>query len=153
MAIQQVGESTSSLGEVRNRADLVIFWGANPAESHPRHFERYSVDATGEFVPAGCADRTVVVIDTKPTATSQIADVFLQVKPGSDFDAIWLLRQLIRGDDPATEPQTGVPLAAMRDLARRMTECRYGVVFFGLGLAQRGLGHLTVERCCGSWPN
>ena len=47
MAIQQVGESTCSLGEVRNRADLVIFWGADPAESHPRHFERYSVDAQG----------------------------------------------------------------------------------------------------------
>ena len=26
-----------------------------------------------------------------------------------------------------------------------MTSCKYGVVFFGLGLAQRGLGHLTVE--------
>jgi formylmethanofuran dehydrogenase subunit B len=34
---------------------------------------------------------------------------------------------------------------AIRDLARRMTSCRYGVVFFGLGLAQRGLGHATVE--------
>ncbi|HJQ81936.1 MAG TPA: formylmethanofuran dehydrogenase subunit B, partial [Lacipirellulaceae bacterium] len=45
MAIQQVGESTCSLGEVRNRADLVVFWGADPAETHPRHFERYSVDA------------------------------------------------------------------------------------------------------------
>ena len=51
MAIQQVGESTCSLGEVRNRADLVIFWGADPATSHPRHFERYSVDAQGLFVP------------------------------------------------------------------------------------------------------
>jgi formylmethanofuran dehydrogenase subunit B len=41
MAIQQVGESTSSLGEIKNRADLVVVWGANPAGSHPRHFERY----------------------------------------------------------------------------------------------------------------
>jgi formylmethanofuran dehydrogenase subunit B len=39
----------------------------------------------------------------------------------------------------------GVSLDALRDLASRMTGCRYGVVFFGLGLAQRGLGHLTVE--------
>ena len=40
MALQEAGESTCTLGEVRNRADLVIFWGSNPVESHPRHFER-----------------------------------------------------------------------------------------------------------------
>ena len=38
MAFQGVGEVTCSLGEVKNRADLVIFWGSNPAESHPRHW-------------------------------------------------------------------------------------------------------------------
>ena len=145
MAMQQVGESTCSLGEVRNRADLVIFWGANPVESHPRHFERYSVEPAGEFVPRGRQDRTVLVVDTKPTATSECADAFFQVKPDRDFELIWMLRQIIRGDDPRTSNETGIPMEAVRDLARRMTSCRYGVVFFGLGLAQRGLGHLTVE--------
>jgi formylmethanofuran dehydrogenase subunit B len=145
MAVQQVGESTCSLGEVRNRADLVIFWGANPAESHPRHFERYSVEPAGELVPRGRQDRTVLVVDTKPTATSDCADVFFQVKPDRDFEVVWMLRQLIRGDNPGASNETGIPLEAVHDLARRMTSCRYGVVFFGLGLAQRGLGHLTVE--------
>ena len=144
MAIQQVGESTCSLGEIRSRADLVIFWGANPVESHPRHFERYSVDPAGEFLPRGRADRTVVVIDTKPTATSAAADLFLQVPGERDFECIWTLRELIRGISPRSDAGDNVPLAALRDLAERMTSCRYGVVFFGLGLAQRGLGHLTV---------
>ena len=45
MGVQGVGEVTCTLGEVRNRGDLIIFWGANPAESHPRHFTRYSSDA------------------------------------------------------------------------------------------------------------
>ena len=62
MALQEVGEVTSTLGEIRNRADLVIFWGCHPAESHPRHAERYSVTAAGRFVPAGRADRRVVMI-------------------------------------------------------------------------------------------
>jgi formylmethanofuran dehydrogenase subunit B len=145
MAMQQVGESTCSLGEVRNRADLVIFWGANPAESHPRHFERYSVDPAGELVPRGRQDRTIVVVDTKPTATSQQADVFLQVKPDRDFELIWALRQIIAGQNPRASSDTGIPLEAAHDLARTMTSCRYGVVFFGLGLAQRGFGHATVE--------
>jgi formylmethanofuran dehydrogenase subunit B len=145
MAIQQVGESTCTLGEVRNRADLVIFWGANPVESHPRHFERYSVEPAGQFVPRGRADRTIVVVDTKPTATSELADVFLRVNPGADFEIFWTLRALIRGDECATACETGISMDALRDLARRMTQCRYGVVFFGLGIAQQGLGHLTVD--------
>ena len=53
MAFQGVGEVTCSLGEVRNRGDLIIFWGANPAESHPRHFTRYSLMTKGMFVPNG----------------------------------------------------------------------------------------------------
>lgn len=145
MGIQQVGESTCTLGEVRNRGDVVIFWGANPVESHPRHFERYSVDPVGQFVPRGRADRTVVVVDTKPTATSKRADVFLRVQPGADFEVIWTLRALLRGNEPVMPGDTGVPLESLQDLAQRMRKCRYGVVFFGLGLAQQGRGHLTVD--------
>ncbi|MDB5389462.1 MAG: fhcB, partial [Planctomycetaceae bacterium] len=60
MAVQKVGESTCTLGEIRNRADLVIFWGCHPAQTHPRHSERYSVFPKGELTPNGRADRTVV---------------------------------------------------------------------------------------------
>ena len=49
----------------RNRADLVIFWGSNPAESHPRHLTRYSTMPKGLFVPNGRKDRTVVVVDVR----------------------------------------------------------------------------------------
>ncbi|MCA9212014.1 MAG: formylmethanofuran dehydrogenase subunit B, partial [Planctomycetales bacterium] len=96
MAIQEVGESTCSLGEIKNRADLVIFWGANPAKSHPRHMERYSADPVGMFVPNGRSDRTVVVVDVEPNETTELADIFIQVSPGQDFEAIWTLRCLLR---------------------------------------------------------
>lgn len=145
MAIQQVGESTCSLGEVRNRADLVIFWGANPVVSHPRHFERYSLEPAGLFVPGGRRDRELIVIDTKPTATSELADMFIQLPPESDFEVIWTLRQLLRGIEPPAAYDAGVPLPQLQRLIERMTACRYGAVFFGLGLARRGLGHANVE--------
>ena len=51
MAIQQAGESTCTLGEIKNRADLVIFWGSDPVETHPRHLERYSTRATRNVAP------------------------------------------------------------------------------------------------------
>ncbi len=144
MAVQSVGESTCSLGEARNRADLVLFWGTNPAVSHPRHFERYSVDPVGEFLPRGRADRTVIVLDIQPTETSRLADLFITVEPQRDFEAITTLRLLLRGQRPAPNTPTGVELPVLEELAERLRRCRYGVVYFGFGLSRSPLGHLTV---------
>lgn len=145
VALQEAGESTCTLGEVRNRADLVIYWGSNPRESHPRHGERYALDPIGEFVPKGRQGRTLVVVDVEPTETSRQADLFVPVTPGQDFEAIWTLRALIRGQDVGEHARTGAPRGLLADLAGRMKSCRFGVVFFGVGLSQTGLGHRSVE--------
>ncbi len=140
VAIQEAGESTCTLGEVKNGADLVVFWGSDPAETHPRHFERYSVCPPGLFITQGRQGRTVVVVDVRRTATAEAADLFLPVEPGRDFEALWSLRGLARG-----VPVEPAPSPALRDLAARMKSCRLGVVFFGLGLSMTGLGHRSVE--------
>ncbi len=145
MAIQVVGESTCTLGEVKNRADLVIFWGSNPLDSHPRHLERYSVLPQGRFIPGGRGDRTLIVADVKPTASTEVADVFLPVEPGRDFEALTTLRSLVRGKPVEATAATGVPLPMLENLAERMKTCRYGIVFFGLGLSMTSLGQHNVE--------
>jgi formylmethanofuran dehydrogenase subunit B len=145
VALQQAGESTCTLGEVRNYADLVVFWGCDPALSHPRHFERYSVDPPGLFTPRGRADRFVVVADVTPTASAALADLFLPVEPGRDFEALWTLRGLVRGVPPAPGCPTGAPPELLAALAERMRSCRCGVFFFGLGLSLTGVGHRGVE--------
>jgi len=136
LAFQGVGESTMSLGEVKNRADLVIYWGGNPAESPPRHFGRYAVTAKGLFTPGGKKDRTIVLVDVRKTPSAAAANIFLQPKPGKDFELLWALRALVKGRrlNPAVAESTGVSLEAMQDLAERMKNCRYGVLFFGMGL-------------------
>ncbi|MCL4296768.1 MAG: formylmethanofuran dehydrogenase subunit B [Anaerolineae bacterium] len=136
IAFQGVGESTATLGEIKNRADLVIYWGGNPAESHPRHFTRYSVTPKGMFIPNGKKDRTVVLVDVRRTPSEPVADIFIQVKPRRDFELLWALRALLKGRrvDPSVEEITGVSLATMQDLVERMKNCRYGVLFFGMGL-------------------
>ena len=59
------GRVSATLGEVKNRADVVVFWGADPVETHPRHWARYSVEPEGRFVPGGRAGRTVIVVDRR----------------------------------------------------------------------------------------
>ena len=144
MALQAVGESTCSLGEIRGRSDLVIYWGSNPAKSHPRHIERF-VDATGQLVPNGRADRHVVIVDVKRSESTPSADTFIQVDPGSDFDVIWALRGLIRGETFDLPSVGGVPMSRLVTLADRMKASRYGAVFFGLGLTRHGVPHQNVE--------
>jgi len=49
LSVQEVGLPTCTLGQVRHRADLVIYWGSNPWSSHPRHLERYTNLSEGRF--------------------------------------------------------------------------------------------------------
>jgi formylmethanofuran dehydrogenase subunit B len=144
MAIQEVGESTCTLGEVRNRADLVIYWGCDPVESHPRHMERYSL-SPGKFMPAGRSGRTLVVADVTRTATAEQADLFVPIPPEGDFEVLHALRALVRGAPIAGNGDLGVPLPLLRELAERMKASRFGIVFFGLGLSMTGAAHHNVE--------
>jgi formylmethanofuran dehydrogenase subunit B len=147
IAFQGVGEVTCSLGEVKNRADFLIFWGGNPAESHPRHFTKYSLMPKGEFIPNGRKDRTAVLIDVRKTKSAKAADIFLQIKPRSDFELAWALRGLAKGIDidPSIEQKTGVPLDTLKDMMDRMKLAKFGVILFGMGLTMTRGKHLNSE--------
>lgn len=138
-AFQNTGKTTCSLGEIKNRSDLVVYWGANPMQNQPRLISKHTVDAAGLLVPEGRVGRYVVVIDVRRTATSDKADLFLQISPQSDFECIWTLRSLLQGlpvDPSIVKAQTGVDLKAWQTLLERMKRARYGALLFGMGLMQ-----------------
>jgi formylmethanofuran dehydrogenase subunit B len=148
MAFQGVGEVTCSLGEVRNRGDMIIFWGSNPAESHPRHFTKYSLMPKGMFLPNGRKDRTCVIVDVRKTKSAKAADIFLQIKPRKDFEALWILRALAKGvqlDPEIVQRETGIELSVWSDLMDRMKACKFGVIFFGMGLTMTRGKHANSE--------
>ena len=145
IAFQEVGEVTCTLGEVKNRGDLIIFWGCDPAETHPRLFERYSLMSRGEFVPGGRKDRYCVVVDALKTVTAEAADPFIPIKPRTDFEAFWTLRALAKGielDAAEIEADTGVPLSTWQALMNQMKQAKYGVILYGGGSNERCAGHL-----------
>lgn len=49
LSIQNVGIPSCTLGQIRHRADLVIYWGCDPWSAHPRHIERYTAFSQGRF--------------------------------------------------------------------------------------------------------
>ncbi len=147
IAMQGVGEPTCTLGEVKNRADLIVYWGSNPAESHPRHMARYAVSPKGMFVPEGRKGRTVVLVDVRRTPSARTADSFLQIKPGKDFEVLWALQALVTGRklDAASVEDTGLTLEQLTGLADRMMQCRFGCLFVGQGLTQTRGRHFNTS--------
>ncbi|MCA9217415.1 MAG: formylmethanofuran dehydrogenase subunit B [Planctomycetales bacterium] len=148
MAFQGVGEVTATLGEVRHRGDMIIFWGSNPAESHPRHFARYSLMPKGQFLPNGRKDRTCVIVDVRKTKSAKAADIFLQIKPRRDFEALWTLRALARDielDPEKVLDETGIELSVWQDLMDRMKASKFGAIFFGMGVTMTRGKHANSE--------
>lgn len=139
------GKVSCTLGEVKNRADLIIYWGGNPAECHPRHFTKYTLTQKGKFVPNGRKGRTMVLVDIRETPSAKAADLFLQVRPSKDFEVLTTLRALVKGQrvDEAAVADTGLTVEQLRDLADRMKRARFGVLFFGMGLSMTRGKHMN----------
>ena len=146
LAMQAVGEPTCTLGEVRDRADLLVFWGCNPDASHLRHFSRFSLTAKGALTAKGREDRTVYAVDVRPTGTSKKADHFLQVDPGCDFEVLTTLRLLVQGGAPEGDSAGGIPMKQLEELVERLKTCRYGVFFMGMGLTMTAARQLNVAE-------
>jgi len=139
------GKVSCTLGEVKNRADLIVYWGGNPAECHPRHFTKYTLTQKGKFVPNGRKDRTMILVDIRETPSAKAADIFLQVRPAKDFEMLTVLRALIKGQpvDSALVAETGLTVEQLQDFADRMKNARFGVLFFGMGLSMTRGKHMN----------
>lgn len=134
MARQMVGLPTCTLGEVKNRADLIIFWGCNPAEAHLRHVERYAVNPEGMYIPGGRKGRKTVTVDVRKTQPARVADTFIQLRPGYDYECISVLRALLAGERVAAMEVGDVAVETWGNLLEDMKNAHYGVFFFGMGL-------------------
>ena len=145
LALQHVGASTTTLGEVKNRANLIIFWGSNPAEAHPRHMTRYSVTPKGKYITNGRKDRYVVVVDVRETLSGKAANQFIRIEPNSDFEILQSLRAIIRGEKLHLREIGGVPIEVLESLADRMKGAKVGCIFYGLGLNQSEGRHMNIE--------
>jgi formylmethanofuran dehydrogenase subunit B len=152
LALQEVGEVTCTLGEIKNRGDLILLWGCNPVVTHPRHFERYSLQARGRFLTDGRAGRHCVTIHSSSTETDAFADQIIKTRPGSDFASFWTLRALAKGalvDAAQVEQSTGVPLSGWQTLIDRIKAARYGSLLFEHSLFAGAEGRAVAHAMLG----
>ncbi len=133
IGVQDIGVSSSTLGEVKNRADLVVYWGSNPVHAHPRHMSRYTVMSKGYFRQTR-KERTLVVIDVRKTDTAKLADIFLQIAPNRDYELLSALRCAVKGEELECDAVAGIPVERVEELADILIGCEFGAIFYGVGL-------------------
>jgi len=89
-----------------------------------------------------------VVVDVRKTKSAKAADIFVQIKPRCDFEGLWTLRALAKGielDPDQVEASTGQPLTLWQDLMDRMKACKFGIIFFGMGVTMTRGKHANSE--------
>ncbi len=193
IATQEVGIPTCTLGQIRHRADLIIYWACNPWASHPRHVERYTAFAEGRFegsewksymqklkgesskkkidvvnrltmvkyIPPPNSQtctvdappqtihkmgRKLIVFDAIKSMTAKAADYFIQVEPNTDYEIIEALRCLVSDQELDVDKVGGVPVEYLIEVVDAMVNCKFGVIFFGLGLTQSAGQFRNVEN-------
>lgn len=120
---------------IRDEADTVLFWGANPLHSCPRHVVRYSIFARGRFTETGIEERHLAAVDIYRTELAGMVELFVQMEPGQELA---LLRNLLAGlnGGPAA------PVKGGRRLTALLREASYGVLFFGRGVSYGAPGEV-----------
>jgi formylmethanofuran dehydrogenase subunit B len=114
LAAQRRGRAGATLGELRQRADLVVFWGVDPAERYPRYTSRYAVTSDRP-------SRAVVAVDVGAHRGPRDADARVILSADAEVDALGVMRAIARGHAPPDVPA----LRAARELARRMMQAQY----------------------------
>ena len=127
--LQSTGWQTTTLTEVKNRADVIVCFG-NIAAHHPRFFERF-VDCDGMFVKA--KQREVFFIGEnikfKAAISSKATPASLLACRADDLPEITLvLRALVAGKTLVATEVAGVKVSDLQAVADKLKAAKYAVL-------------------------
>lgn len=114
---------------IRDEADTILFWGANPLHSSPRHVVRHSVFARGRFTERGVEERRVGAVDLYRTEMAKFCHLFVSIEPGQELSLIQGIIARLSGDGKVEPPVRGT-----RRLADFLAQADYGAIFCGRGV-------------------
>ncbi|MBE0522915.1 MAG: formylmethanofuran dehydrogenase subunit B [Methanosarcinales archaeon] len=123
-----------TLEDVREKADVIMYWGADPMSSHPRHLSKYSYYPRGEMRQRGYEeDRTAICIDVRQSRTAKICkDKFYMIPAKGDAEFIKGLMDGLSGRVPKLDYEFDIK--RILELAAILKKAEFGVIFVGLGL-------------------
>ncbi|RME32547.1 MAG: formylmethanofuran dehydrogenase subunit B [Gammaproteobacteria bacterium] len=150
--VQNSGWMTTTLSEVKNRADLLVVVGCDLEQYFPRFFSRHLWTDDAMFIDDP-EQREVVFLGRAPTGEAAVTPggrppLLLQCKDEDLPEVVSVLRALVNGRRVQARRVGGIPLEDLTDLAGRLKQARYGVVTWVAGALQFPGAELTVEMLC-----
>lgn len=132
-----------TLEEILDEADLIVYWGSNPADSHSRHLSKYTVFPRGKLTQSGRESRSVILVDVRKTRTGKTANIFIQVNPNGDLELIEAISTYLSGND-LPKNLGGAASENVKGFVNAIRSAHFGVIFVGLGILQVG-GEDTIR--------
>ena len=117
LAAQRRGRAGGTLGEIRNRADVILFWAVDPRERYPRFLERYAH-------AGGPAHLSVSVGSDRGPAEAELA---MELGPESELEALAVIRAVARGQRLGGVPDALRPAVA---IGERLLKGRYVAIVY-----------------------
>ncbi len=153
LVLQDGGWMTTTMAEIRNRADLIIFAGTDAVGGYPRFFERCVWPKKAMFAPRP-KNREVVYLgkglDTKPgRSPSGRRPTVIDADIRRMADVVGVLRALYNGERPVQAKEVGgAAVSKLAKLAERIKQARYGVIVWSAAEIPGPHGELTVQAIC-----
>lgn len=144
LALQDVGYPICTFGEVKNRADVIIYWGCNPFHAHPRHMSRH-VYGRGFFRERGRSDRTVVVVDPRESDSSKLADIHLKLDFNKDYELVDAIRTVMAGHEILYDEVAGISRETIEEVVAALKNAQFGCLFFGMGITHSRGKHRNID--------
>ncbi|MHA2006159.1 MAG: formylmethanofuran dehydrogenase subunit B [Promethearchaeota archaeon] len=134
---KKTGITITTISEVINKADLLLLWGANVAESIPRLFNK-TLFSRGKFRMTGREIKTLIIIDPVKTASfgvMGVRDLALQIEPGEDLELIKVLKEeCCAAESIPTNGIAGIDKDDLKRLLLHLTGAENGIIFVGQGI-------------------
>ncbi|HMF29909.1 MAG TPA: hypothetical protein VKK79_00735 [Candidatus Lokiarchaeia archaeon] len=118
---------TGTLAEAINKADVFVFWNADPLESHPRLLSKV-IYSRGFFRITGYEVKKYIVIHPSDPDKFRGTTLGVKVPPEIEQELINALRASIVAGAPADAP-AGVDKAAFEKLASLLIDAEYAIFF------------------------
>lgn len=147
--VQSHGWMTTTLSEIKNRADLLLFVGTDAVRHHPRFFERVVWDPDALFGP-GREERLVIYLgaglDTQPGISPAGREPeHIRAAPERLCEVVLALRALCAGVTLKQKLVAGIKTAVLATLVERLRGVRYAVIFWAAGDLDPQSADMTVE--------
>lgn len=152
LALQDAGWMTTTLGEVKNRTDVLLVVGSDIESAFPRFYERFIWPADtlfGQDVNA----REIIYLGRAPSGVAttspsgrppQVLDCAQSELP----EVIGALTALAKGATLQSTTIAGLPLADLQAVVERLQRAHYGVVTWAAGQWDFPHADLAVQQLC-----